>query len=294
MVVLTTAFTTKFPVKFVCHDKCDDPQASADVEQILLDREARNVTDDTNYCIMLPFKKFENNSCGMDDNQDPNEEIYCDATSEYKFSDFGMASSVITDNKAICMDSIKVYKAICDSFFMLGYFVGGILFGMIADRFGRKISVCLAIFVSFIGTGIGPLVNHHWAYAVFRIFPGAGSIACYLMAFFLAVEVVGREKLYGVPWSMTIFSFIGNMIAIPFALGEASNGILASFKTVSHLPQGEGEAFVRQVQGDPDSGKGGDWGNVANCINRYVLGLFLLNILCLGLFFYDFESFDLF
>ena len=96
-----------------------------------------------------------------------------------------MASRVITDNKALCMDSIQVYKAICDSF-MLGYFVGGILFGMIADKFGRKISVTLAIFASFIGSGIGPLVHHHWAYAVFRIFPGAGSIACYLMAFTLA------------------------------------------------------------------------------------------------------------
>ena len=177
MVVLTTAFTAKFPIKFVCHDKCDDPQASVDVDQILLDREARNITDDTNYCIMLPFKKFENNSCGMDDNQDPKEEINCDATSEFKFSDFGMTSSVITDNKALCMDSIEVYKAICDSFFMLGYFVGGILFGMIADTFGRKISVTLAIFVSFIGSGIGPLVHHHWAYAAFRIFPGADSVS---------------------------------------------------------------------------------------------------------------------
>ena len=90
MVVLTTAFTAKVPAKFVCHVKCEELPTSVDVDQILLDREASNITDDTNYCIILPVKKFENNSCGMEYNQDPKEEFYCDASSEYKFSDFGM------------------------------------------------------------------------------------------------------------------------------------------------------------------------------------------------------------
>ena len=52
------------------------------MNMLLLDREARNITDNTNYCIMLPFKMFVNNSCSMDDNQDTREEIYCDALSE--------------------------------------------------------------------------------------------------------------------------------------------------------------------------------------------------------------------
>ena len=55
--------------------------------------------------------------------------------------------------------------------FMLGYFVGGVIFGLIADTMGRKVSVSIAILVSFIGTGIGPLLHNHWLYAVLRIIP---------------------------------------------------------------------------------------------------------------------------
>ena len=197
------------------------------IDKILVDREVAD-DDKTNYCISLPIS-IKNNTCSINDEANiEEEEIYCDGSSVYKFNPFGMDTSVITDNKAICMEGVDIYKTICDSFFMLGYFVGGIFFGMIADTFGRKVSICLAIFFSFFGSGLGPILSHHWVYAVFRIIPGAGSVACYLMAFTLSVELIGKkEQFYGVPWNMTIFSFVGNIIAIPFALGEASNGILA-------------------------------------------------------------------
>ena len=249
MVVLTTAFTAKVPKKFVCHAECNytlDPSSddfsenlesgnllldqinlNDKIDKILLDREAAD-DDTTDYCLSVPIS-FKNNTCSISDETDRNkEEIYCDGSSVYKFSPFGMKTSVITDNKAICMDGVDIYKTVCDSFFMLGYFVGGIFFGLIADTFGRKVSICLAIFFSFIGSGLGPLLSHHWVYAVLRIIPGAGSVACYLMAFTLSVELIGKkEQFYGVPWNMTIFSFVGNIIAIPFAFGEASNGLLA-------------------------------------------------------------------
>jgi len=230
MVVLTTAFTAKVPKSFVCHAECTVPfEVRVKIGRILLDR--KNAEDDmTNYCLSYPFS-IENTTygCSFNKKEDTNnEEIYCDGSSVYEFHPFGMRTSVITDNKAICMDGVDIYKTICDSFFMLGYFLGGIFFGIIADTFGRKVSICLAIFFSFFGSGLGPILSHHWVYAVFRIIPGAGSVACYLMAFTLSVELIGKkEQFYGVPWNMTIFSFVGNIIAIPFALGEASNGILA-------------------------------------------------------------------
>jgi len=229
MVVLTTAFTAKVPKKFVCHADCDIAHIKFNdkIDKILLDREAAD--DETDYCLSLPISFHSNNTCSINDEADSNnDEIYCDGSSVYEFNPFGMETSVITDNKAICIDGVDIYKTVCDSFFMLGYFVGGIFFGLIADTFGRKVSICLAIFFSFVGSGLGPLLSHHWVYAVFRIIPGAGSVACYLMAFTLSVELIGKkEQFYGVPWNMTIFSFVGNIIAIPFAFGEASNGLLA-------------------------------------------------------------------
>jgi len=235
MVVLTTAFTAKVPKKFVCHEECDEylPSRSNfedNIDNILSDRVSAD-NEETKNCLTVPLNKFDNDSCGVKDENIGNKtEVYCDSSSNYVFNHFGMKSSVITDNYALCMGGVDLYKTICDSFFMLGYFVGGFFFGLVADTRGRKVSVCLAIFFAFIGTGLGPLpyLNHHWVYAVLRIIPGAGSVACYLMAFTLSVEIIGKKEQFpGIPWNMTIFSFVGNIIAIPFAFGEATNGLLA-------------------------------------------------------------------
>ena len=89
------------------------------------------------------------------------------------------------------------------------------------------------------------------------IVPGAGTIGAYLMAFtirsgfplleflqmFPSVELVGKKEQFpGIPWNTTVFSIVGlvivvvlcvhylelrNMIAIPFAVGEATNGLVA-------------------------------------------------------------------
>ena len=65
------------------------------------------------------------------------------------------------------------------------------------------------------------------------------------MLFSLSVELVGKtEQFPGIPWHATVFAIVGfvvilvffseiigvhlrNMIAIPFALGEATNGLVA-------------------------------------------------------------------
>ena len=229
MVVLTTAFTVQMPKEFICYDACENYDASVKFRSILDTKviavEEDNEIDKSVFCDKVPFERNSNDSCAI--NYAKSDGV-CDRESEYFFDDFTMKTSVVTDNKILCMESIKLYKTICDSFFMLGYFVGGVIFGLIADTMGRKVSVSIAILVSFIGTGIGPLLHNHWLYAVLRIIPGSGSIACYLMAFTLSVEIIGKkEQFFGIPWNMTVFSFVGNMIAIPFALGEAANGLLA-------------------------------------------------------------------
>ena len=66
-----------------------------------------------------------------------------------------MTSSVVMDTKMMCVEEdVSKYKgekarhsskisfnffalAICDSFFMVGYFIGGFIFGTVADAEGR-------------------------------------------------------------------------------------------------------------------------------------------------------------
>jgi len=66
------------------------------------------------------------------------------------------------------------------------------------------------------GLGLRPLLNHYWIYTVFRISLGDGSVACYIMAFTLSVDLVGKqEQLYGVSdavlvagphWSLSVLA----------------------------------------------------------------------------------------
>lgn len=118
------------------------------------------------------------------------------------------------------------HPAVTNTFFFVGYFLGGAIFGMVADARGRcdppitylsrKPSVFLAVLFCAAGTALGPLLAQifpppsPWVYAATRILPGAGSIGAYLMAFTLSVELVGsREQFPGIPWNVTVFSIVG-------------------------------------------------------------------------------------
>ena len=134
MVVLTTAFTVQMPKEFICYDACENYDTSVKFRSILdtkvLAVEEDNEIDKSVFCDKVPFERNSNDSCAI--NYAKSDGV-CDRESEYFFDVFTMKTSVITDNKILCMESIKLYKTICDSFFMLGYFVGGVIFGLIAD-----------------------------------------------------------------------------------------------------------------------------------------------------------------
>jgi len=174
---------------------------------------------------------------GPDFDSDPVHcEKRCGYDNDYVFIEGGnvMTSSVVMDTKMMCVEEdVSKYKAICDSFFMVGYFIGGFIFGTVADAEGRKPAIFLAILFCTIGTALSPTLalifgTNDWVHALTMIVPGAGSMGAYLMAFTLSVEIVGKtEQFPGIPWNATVFAIVGNAIAIPFALGEATNGLVA-------------------------------------------------------------------
>ena len=50
------------------------------------------------------------------------------------------------------------------------------------------------------------------------------------------VELVGkRSTVKCLPWHVTIFSFLGNIVAVPYALGEASNSLIG--KLIVFVPK---------------------------------------------------------
>ena len=85
----------------------------------------------------------------------------CDTSSIYQLQGMAMNNSIITQTKSLCRKPLgfpKYYKTVLDVSYMLGVFLGGKLYGIIADKCGRKKCMGVAIFSTFIGSGLGSLI----------------------------------------------------------------------------------------------------------------------------------------
>lgn len=96
-----------------------------------------------------------------------------------------------------------------------GIVVGSGAFGVLADRYGRKIVfIFCIIFMSL--TGIGQaLSNNYTTFLVFAFLNAVGTSGVYPLAFIIGVEMVGRRKR----------EMSGIILNYFYALGEAAVGL---------------------------------------------------------------------
>ena len=105
-----------------------------------------------------PFIEDIHNFCLADDCFGNPKAVECDTSDKFeyfKYEDFNMNSSILTDNNALCMKPYGTYIHFANSCLFIGFLFGGSLFGMISDRFGRRNAIGLSIFTAFFGTGLG-------------------------------------------------------------------------------------------------------------------------------------------
>ncbi|XP_015509581.2 uncharacterized protein LOC107216806 [Neodiprion lecontei] len=98
-----------------------------------------------------------------------------------------------------------------------GIFCGSTIFGMLADRFGRKLMFITSIMMMTI-TGIGQVLSG--SYNVFNVFVflnAVGTAGIYPLAFILGVELVGKRKR----------ELCGIVLNYFYALGEAAVALFA-------------------------------------------------------------------
>ncbi|XP_059619885.1 solute carrier family 22 member 3 isoform X2 [Phlebotomus argentipes] len=99
----------------------------------------------------------------------------------------------------------------------LGIVSGSFVFGVLADRYGRKIVLILSILFMSI-TGIGQALSGDYiTFIVFAYLNAVGTSGVYPLAFILGVEMVGKSKR----------EMSGNVLNYFYALGEASVGLVA-------------------------------------------------------------------
>ncbi|XP_061399642.1 solute carrier family 22 member 13-like [Musca vetustissima] len=113
-------------------------------------------------------------------------------------------TTVATEENWVCEDDTLPTYA--QSIFFLGAIVGGLLFGWIADKFGRIPSLIGCNLVGFAAGVATAFISNFWQFAVMRFFVGFAFDNCFTMMYILVLEYVGpRYRTFVANMSIAIF-----------------------------------------------------------------------------------------
>src|SRR3954449_2093424 len=99
------------------------------------------------------------------------------------------------------------------SIFMIGWAIGGVVFGILGDRIGRVKTMTITILSYTVFTGLSVFSNAVWNFNVFRFLCGLGVGGQFAVGVALVAEVVpSRARPYALGF-VQASSSIGNMIA---------------------------------------------------------------------------------
>jgi MFS family permease len=120
---------------------------------------------------------------------------------------------------------------IATSIFMIGWALGGVVFGVLGDRLGRAKTMVLTILGYSVFTGLSLLATGVWDFNVYRFLCGLGVGGQFAVGVALVAEVVpARARPYALGM-VQAFSAVGNMIAAltVIALGQVQQaGVIHS------------------------------------------------------------------
>lgn len=114
--------------------------------------------------------------------------IKCKHGWEYNFTDIPYAT-VATDHDWVCDDGYL--PTLSQSIYFLGAIVGGLLFGWIADRYGRIPALAGCNLVGFAAGVLTAYVDNFWQFAVCRFLVGFAFDNCFTMMY-----ILGKYRQY--------------------------------------------------------------------------------------------------
>ncbi|KAF4533431.1 hypothetical protein B566_EDAN001156 [Ephemera danica] len=136
---------------------------------------------------------------------------------EFNHSEIPYAT-VTSEMEWVCEnDSLATWA---QAIFFLGAIMGGLLFGWIADRYGRIPALVGTNVVGFVAGIATPLVSNFWEFALCRFIVGFAFDNCFTMMYILVLEYVGPSRR----------TFVANMsIAIYFTMATVLMPWMAYF-----------------------------------------------------------------
>ncbi|KAH8247009.1 hypothetical protein KR032_006818 [Drosophila birchii] len=141
-----------------------------------------------------------------------NQTIDC---SHYVYDQGTYLNSAVTEWNLVCGRGFMA--ATSDSLFMLGVLLGSIVFGQLSDKYGRKPILFASLVIQVLFGVLAGVAPEYFTYTLARVMVGATTSGVFLVAYVIALEMVGPAKrLYAGIFVMMFFS-VGFMLTAAFA-----------------------------------------------------------------------------
>ncbi|EDV53886.1 organic cation transporter-like protein [Drosophila erecta] len=135
--------------------------------------------------------------------------------SRYVYDQSKYLNSAVTEWNLVCGRDFMA--ATSDSLFMLGVLLGSIVFGQLSDKYGRKPILFASLVIQVLFGVLAGVAPEYFTYTFARLMVGATTSGVFLVAYVVAMEMVGPDKrLYAGIFVMMFFS-VGFMLTAVFA-----------------------------------------------------------------------------
>ncbi|XP_053150894.1 solute carrier family 22 member 2 [Hemicordylus capensis] len=127
-------------------------------------------------------------------------------------------SSIVSEFNLVCEDAWKL--DLCQSCVNVGFFVGSISIGYMADRFGRKLCMLITILINSIAGVLMAVAPTYTWMVVFRLIQGLVSKGGWLTGYILITEFVGlnHRKTVSIVYQMAFTAGLLILDAIAYAI----------------------------------------------------------------------------
>ncbi len=133
--------------------------------------------------------------------------------------------------KSASASQISLYGGYSTSIFMVGWALGGLIFGVLGDRIGRAKTMMLTILLYSGFTGLSAISRGFWDFSAYRFLTGLGVGGEFAVGVALVAEVMPDRARPFALGLLQALSAVGNMLASVFSIGLGvleSRGAIAS------------------------------------------------------------------